>query len=130
MRICIAFVCGAVVFCAACSRTPPPPPVPSAGESLKELVSVYRYIEYSKLPLPRKTEDFADYVDSLPSAYERIKQGECVVIWGAGRAAGEAGKQILAYEKKAAAEGGAVLLRDGTVKVLTAEEFNAAPKAR
>jgi len=95
------------------------------------LVGVYRYIEYSKLPLPRKAEDFADFVDSIPSAYERIKQGEFVVSWGVGRAAAaDVAKHILVYEKKAPAEGGAVLLRDGTVKMMTAEEFNAAPKAR
>jgi hypothetical protein len=92
---------------------------------------MYRYIEYSKLPLPRKPEDFNDYVDSMPTALERIKQGEYVVAWGVGlSSAPGAGNQILAYEKKSPAEGGVVLLRDGTVKKLTAAEFAAAPKAK
>jgi len=119
------------IFALGCERAPQPPPAPSAEEGLKELVGVYRYIEYSKLPLPRKVEDFSDYVDSMPNALERIKQGDYVVAWGVGRStAASAGGQILVYEKKSPAEGGAVLLRDGTVKQVTAAEFASAPKAR
>jgi hypothetical protein len=115
----------------ACQSEPPPPPPPSAEQGLKEMVEVYRYLEYSKLPPPKKADDFNDYVDTMPTALERIKQGEFVVAWGLGRAAAApAGKQVLAYEKKAPAEGGAVLLRDGTVQQMTAAEFAAAPKAR
>ena len=95
------------------------------------MVGTYRYIEYSKLPLPRKPEDFSDYVDSMPTACERIKQGDYVVAWGVGRStAPGAADQILVYEKKAPTDGGAVLLRDGTVKQMTAAEFNAAAKAK
>jgi hypothetical protein len=126
--VCCCAVLALLIGCA--SETPPPPP-PSAEEGLKELVNVYRYIEYSKLPPPRKPEDFGDYWDSMPTAFDRIKQGEFIVAWGIGRSAAPgAGNQILVYEKKAPSEGGAVLLRDGTVKVLTADEFNAAPKAK
>jgi uncharacterized protein (DUF2236 family) len=100
-------------------------------EGLKELVGVYRYIEYSKLSVPRKPEDFSDYWDSMPTAFERIKQGDYVVAWGVARstAAGLA-NQILVYEKNAPTAGGAVLLRDGTVKQMTASEFAASPKAK
>jgi hypothetical protein len=120
-----------LVFLAACASEPKPPPPPSAEEGLKEMVGVYRYIEYSRLPLPRKPEDFTDFWDSMPSAFERIKAGEFVVAWGVGRStAPGAAEQILIYEKKAPADGGAVLLRDGTVKQMTAAEFNAAPKAK
>ena len=60
-----------------------------------------------------------------------VKQGEFVVAWSIGRATtpGSA-EQILVYEKKAPTDGGAVLLRDGTIKQVTAGEFAAAPKAR
>jgi hypothetical protein len=119
------------LLCASCERTPQPPQPPSAEEGLKELVGVYRYIEYSKLPLPRKPDDFNDHVDSMPNALERIKQGEYVVAWGVGRStASGAARQILVYEKKSPGDGGAVLLRDGTIMQVTAAEFAAAPKAR
>jgi hypothetical protein len=123
--------CLVVVVLAGCQSAPQPPPPPSAEEGLKELVGVYRYIEYSKFALPRKVEDFNDYWDSMPTAFDRIKQGDYIVAWGIGRStAPGAANQILVYEKKAPTEGGAVLLRDGTVKQMTAEEFNAAPKAK
>jgi hypothetical protein len=133
MRIVGQSVWGCVLFVlwTGCTSEPPPPPPPSAEEGLKELVNVYRYIEYSKLPPPRKSEDFGDYWDSMPTASDRIKQGEYIVAWGVGRSTSPgAASQILVYEKKAPTEGGAVLLRDGTVKQMTAEEFNAAPKAK
>ena len=38
-------------------------------------------------------------------------------------------KEIVAHEKNAPAEGGYVLLQDGSVKTMTAAEFAAAPKA-
>ena len=123
--------CVVVVLWAGCQSAPQAPPPPSAEEGLKELVGVYRYIEYSKFAVPRKVEDFNDYWDSMPTASDRIKQGEYIVAWGIGRStAPGAANQILVYEKKAPTEGGAVLLRDGTIKQMTAEEFNAAPKAK
>lgn len=115
----------------ACEQEEGPPPPPSAEQGLQEMVGIYKYIEYSKFPPPRRAEDFDNYIDSMPTALERIKQGEYVVAWGAGRSSspGAAG-QILVYEKKAATEGGAVLLRDGTVKQVTADEFRAAGVAK
>ncbi len=130
--VCLKFVgCSALLVLLGCEGAPKPPPPPSAEEGLKELVGVYRYIEYSKLPLPSKPDDFNDHIDTMPNGLARIKQGDFVVAWGVGRAvAPGAGNQILVYEKKAATEGGAVLLRDGTVKQMTAAEFSAAPKAK
>jgi hypothetical protein len=120
-----------LLFFTSCSGETKPPPPPSAEEALKELVGVYKYIEYSKLPLPRKPEDFSDYWDSMPTAFERIKQGEFIVAWGIGRStAAGAGQQILVYEKNAATAGGGVLLRDGTVKTMTPAEFSATAIAK
>ena len=124
-------VCLLAVCAQGCARAPLPPPAPTGAEGLQEMVGVYKYIEYSKLPLPRKPDDFNDFVDSMPAALQRVKDGEYVVAWGVGRsAAAGAGGQVLVYEKKAPTEGGAVLLRDGTVKQMTAAEFGAAPKAK
>jgi len=106
-RLQILLAC--LLFFTACSGETKPPPPPSAEEALKELVRVYKYIEYSKLPLPRKPEDFSDYWDSMPTAFERIKQGEFVVAWGIGRStAAGAAQQVLVYEKNAPTAGGGV----------------------
>jgi hypothetical protein len=115
----------------ACNSEPPPPPLPSAEEGLKEMAKVYQYIEYSKLPLPHRAEDFRDYWDSMQASFDRVQQGDFVVVWGVGRsAAAGAGSQILVHEKKAPTDGGWVLLRNGTVKQMTGAEFAAAPKAK
>jgi hypothetical protein len=113
-----------LIGCAARPTTPTPA---TTGDGLKELVSVYEYRDYSKLPPPRKVEELLEYVDSLPNALSRIQSGEYEVVWGVGmsKSAPSSGG-VLAYEKKAATGEGAVLLRDGTVKQMTAEEFAAA----
>src|SRR5436305_6143281 len=114
-----------------CARPPQPPPPLSAAQGLAEMPPIYKYIEYSKIPLPRRPEDFDDFIDSMPNALARLKSGEYIVAWGIGLSqAPGAADQILAYEKKAPTEGGAVLLRNGTIKEVTVAEFSAAPKAR
>jgi hypothetical protein len=122
---------GLLVFCQACAQSPEPPPPPSFEEGLKELAKVYQYIEYSKLPLPQKPEDFRDYWDSMQASFDRVQSGDIVVFWGVGRSSAPgAATQILAHEKKVPGDGGFVLLRDGTVKQMTSAEFSAAPKAK
>jgi len=95
------------------------------------MIEVYKYIDYSKLPLPKSPADFNQYQDSMLNAFERINKGDYVVVWGVGLSKSPAAaNQILVYESKAPTEGGAVLLRDGTVKQMTAAEFGAAPKGK
>jgi hypothetical protein len=121
----------ATIGVAGCAADPQPPPPPPADAALKEIVPVYKYLEYSKAPPPKRLEDLNQYIDSLPSAYYRLQSGDFELVYGVGMAVTPpAAHQVLAYEKKALTEGGAVLLRDGTVKNMTAEEFNAAPKAK
>ena len=125
------FACFTIALCLGCSDTPDLPELAPPAQGLDALREIYEYIQDSKLPLPKKPADFDEYLDSLPGAYDRIKNGEITVAWGFGLSkAPAAAKQVLAYETKAATEGGSVLLRDGTVKQMTAAEFNAAPKAK
>src|SRR5262245_58118317 len=67
-----------------------------------------------------------------PRGYAAVKSGEVVVLWGAAlKGESEVGKDeaVVAYEKGVPTAGGYVLLSAGTVKQMTASEFNAAPKA-
>lgn len=85
---------------------------------------------------PTKLADLAATQSMYPRGFEALKSGEIVVLWGApiageGAASeGGAPQAVLAHEKNAPAEGGYVLLQDGTVKPMTADEFKAAPKAK
>lgn len=94
-------------------------------------MAVYKYLDYSKAPPPKRLEDLTQYIDTLPNAFYRLQSGEFQLVYGVGMSsAPAAANQVLAYEKKAPAEGGAVLFRDGAVKQMTAAEFAAAPKAK
>lgn len=111
---------------------PAPTPLVSTGEdALRELAEVYKYLDYAKSPPPSRAEDLDNYLDSLHSALPRIKSGEIEVVWGARlTATPPASNGLLAFEKKAATDGGAVLLRDGTVKQMTAAEFTTAKQIK
>jgi hypothetical protein len=68
-----------------------------------------------------------------PRGYEAVQSGEIVVLWGAPlQGEGEVGKNeaVVAYEKNVPTEGGYVLFSAGTVKKLTAAEFQAMPKSQ
>jgi len=91
------------------------------GQMLKALA------DEGKKPPARLAE--LDAVEPLiPVAGPAIRNGDIVYVWGAGYAAG--GTQLVAYESKAATEGGFVLFQDGTVKNLSASEFQSAPKGK
>jgi hypothetical protein len=56
-----------------------------------------------------------------------------VVLWGTPlKGEGQTGKdeEVLAYQKEVPAQGGYVLLSAGTVKKMSASEFQSAPKAK
>jgi hypothetical protein len=68
----------------------------------------------------------------FPRAYEAVKSGEVVILWGASlKGEGDVGRDevVVAYVKSVPTDGGHVLLSAGTVKKMTAAEFAAAPKA-
>ena len=128
LRPSLFLACLALTLFSACAQRRPPEPPKTSEDGLKELGEMYRYIDYSKLSPPNRVDDLNNYWDSIQNAFDRVKSGEIVVFWGVGYS--KSGNQILAYDKKAETEGGPVLLRDGTVKTMTAAEFKAAPKAR
>lgn len=76
-----------------------------------------------------KPSDFAKYERAFPTGCYKVKTGEIVFLYGAPVVAGASDK-VLAYEKTAPESGGIVLMQDGTtLQKMTAQEFQAAPKA-
>lgn len=123
---------GLLVGLAGCGGGGEQRPTPASGaDGLKELVAVYDYLAYQKKRPPRKADDLNEFIDTLPNALPRVQSGEYVVVWGVGLArSGPEANGVLAYEKKAASEGGAVLLRNGEVKTMSAAELKAALKGK
>ncbi len=80
---------------------------------------------------PTKLADLGTAKGMFPKAYDSVKSGAVVVLWGtAPKGEGDVGNNevVLAYEKKVPTEGGYVLMSAGTVKKMSASEFEAAPK--
>src|SRR5262249_3233357 len=83
---------------------------------------------------PSRPADLARYELGFPLGYQAVQSGAIVVVWGA-RMLGEgeianASDGVIAYEKKAPDEGGMVLLENGNIKQMSADQFKSAPKAR
>ena len=81
---------------------------------------------------PASLADLNRYKGKFLRGYEAVKSGEIVVLWGTPvKGEGEVGKdeQVIAYEKDVPTNGGYVLMSAGTIKKMSASEFNAAPKA-
>lgn len=83
---------------------------------------------------PTQASDLKPYIKD-EKAYALLSSSDFVFIWGVGfpDMAGNpdgSGGTILGYEKDAPEKGGLVLLGDGVVKNMTAEEFKKMPKAK
>jgi hypothetical protein len=87
------------------------------------------YIKENKRA-PSKVADFDRYAPAFSGAEEGLRTKTVIYQWGQpistdAKAAGT----VLAYEKEAEASGGWVLMQDGNIKKMSADEFKAAPKA-
>lgn len=100
--------------------------------TLGELQRVYDLIRKAAASLgrpPGKLEDLSRYKGSYPLGYKVVESGKIEVRWGTKlKDEGDVGKdeEVLAYEKDASTQGGYVLLSAGTIKKMSASEFQAA----
>jgi hypothetical protein len=80
---------------------------------------------------PSKMEELRSQRALYPRGYIAIEQKKIVVAWGTNLAKVENPETtVLAYERQAPNEGGSVLMADGTIKTMTPQEFQAAPKGK
>ncbi len=105
---------------------------PTPTDALQQVANMIRDYSSNKGKPPAKLADLAQFKNHYNIGYKAVESGEVVVVWGApvGGEGGGGGTGVLAYEKSAPDSGGAVLLQDGSVKQMTADEFRAAPKGR
>jgi hypothetical protein len=99
-------------------------PAQLAMEDIRELINAH--VAAKKRP-PRNLDDLGEFEPANPVGFASVQRGESIVFWGLAISGGNA---IVAHEKNAPSSGGFVLLQDGTVKKLTAVEFQAAPKVK
>jgi hypothetical protein len=83
-------------------------------------------LEYNRPP--KRLEDLEPYCD--PKLWNALKGGDVVVVLGLDLSH-QPGNAVLAYENKPDAQGRrSVLLCDGSVQQMTAQEFDAAPQPK
>jgi hypothetical protein len=104
--------------------------------SLKQIGLLYHTYHNQKGKGPAGVDELkqvATTADERAAVDEAGPGGTLVVIWGASIISPKDGPGssniVLGYEKNVPTSGGAVLMLDGTVKSMTAQEFNAATKA-
>jgi len=130
MRILVTCVLAIVLFAVAtgCGGAGPQSTInPSGREKLEEIKAMLDTIAADHQKPPSKMADLGAVEPMIPFSANDIRSGELVYIWGTTISPGSAA--VIAHEKNAPTAGGWVLLQDGTVKQMTAEEFSAAPKA-
>jgi hypothetical protein len=97
---------------------------------LNEIYNLYTlYVKINQKP-PQRVTDLTqkEQQATSPAGVRVLQSDEYVVVWGADLTSRDGA--VLAYQKSVPNEGGWVLLRDGSIKQLTADEFKATPKAK
>ena len=113
---------------AGCGGSSPGTPAPPTGkDALEEIGRMLKLLADDGRKPPAKAADLQPLDPLIPVGGPALRSGDVVYQWGAGYAAGR--QDVAAYEKNVPAEGGYVLLTDGTVKKMSASEFTSAPKA-
>lgn len=102
---------------------------PTAKEALQDLRQLLEYVKNEKKNLPTRVAQVQPIEPLFPGAYLGLLREDIVYVWGLPLHEYGADK-VLAFDKKAPSEGGWVLMQDGTLKQMTADEFNATPRAR
>lgn len=82
------------------------------------------YVKINQAP-PKQFSDIDQkpYSEASSLAFNGVKEGKYVVVWGV---SGKDSGTVLAYEKDAPTQGGMVLMADGTIKKMSADELKAA----
>lgn len=120
-----------VIGCGDGSTNPQGARGPSHKEALLDLAELLKGLSKERGKPPATLAQLERYEPPHPGAVHGVRHKEVEYLWGAGIATGGAASTtVVAYETKAPAEGGWVLLQDGSVKEMSADEFKAAPKAK
>jgi hypothetical protein len=101
------------------------PLVTMQQREFREIHELYFHFVKSQERPPKVLSDLTkeDYEKLYPMTVKDLQDGKYLVVWGVDSK--DAGT-VLAYEKDAPDMGGAVLMANGTVKTMTADQFKAA----
>jgi hypothetical protein len=92
---------------------------------LHEIIS--GYVKNNQRP-PKQVSDLRKYDPIHPGVLPAVEKGTYTVVWGVSTE--KSSTAVLAYEKDAPQQGGVVLLANGTVKKMSADELQTALKGK
>lgn len=119
----LLFVAGSCLAGFGCLEGAPKVEQLPISEQYQDLSELFKEHYEAKKRSPAKLNDFLEFEASHPRGYSLLSQGEAIAVYGLSFGTGKA---VLAYAKGADANGGYVVLQDGTVKQMSADEFKAA----
>jgi hypothetical protein len=126
--LCLGALLGAVTVGCSKQAAEVDPEVQRRKSELSEVYEIYmQFIKTNQRPPKQLSElNRTEYEGMAPVGHQSLQKGEYIAVWGVnGKDAGT----LLAYQKDVPTKGGAVLMADGTVKTMTADEFKAAKKS-
>jgi hypothetical protein len=102
---------------------------PNLAVQKRELAEIHdcytNYLKTNERP-PTELSQLKKYEAAYSAGLAALKDGKYIVVWGVkGKDAGT----LLAYEKDVPTNGGVVLMADGTVKTMAADNFKSAKPA-
>lgn len=138
-RVVMSFIVLAVLFTAGCGKVRQAAVHKKQSNELKQIGLMYHnYLDTNAGKAPANADDLMKMARGDPQTAQVVqaaKSGQYIILWGstmqAMRAspAGASGT-ILGYEKDVPTSGGAVLMGDGSSRMMTAAEFQSTPKAK
>jgi hypothetical protein len=123
----LASLAGTGPGCGGGSGKPAEAASPGAKDALEDLKRLLETAKSSGQKPPASRRAVANFDATNPAAANGLLRDLVAYTWGAGLTGGQA---VVAYESAADTKGGWVLLQDGTIQQMTAEQFKAAPKAK
>lgn len=100
---------------------------PSGKEAITSLADMLKDFAARNAKPPGRIADVEAVEPVFPGAYIGLKREDIVYSWGNGINAANPGT-VIAHEKTAESAGGWVLMQNGDVKQMSADEFKAAAK--
>lgn len=112
-----------LVVALGCGKANVNPSVLSEKTELLDIFDAYNEFAKNHQRPPQKLEDLKKYEAVHDLGVRLLREGKYMAVWGVTNRDADT---LLAYAKDAPTQGGAVLMGDGTVKNMTADEVKAA----
>ena len=101
-----------------------------ASSQLHDIWGFYQLHQEQHKSPPSKLEDVEEYAIGYATGFDAVRAGDYVVQWGVALTEPGDADSVLAYHRNVPVQGGLILMRNGSIKRVTAAEFQALAKGR